>query len=1254
MEQRWKKTINEIRTLFKDYSAEDVAGSLFVLSLWLPNLAGIVKSLYLTSIFANLNESDFVKINKINNYNDFNIFCDRLLKTIPDFPLLEDYVPELDWGDIRYFFGKKNYKIFYGGSISHIYDFLSAYELLYCSQDNIFEERTKRSPSSDLERCLAAQNWIIERIDTQKVILEDNSIESGNFEKPTQSFWKNSIDCFNDVDHLINLLKDVKEFTIRQGELESELLEYDNFSNHVMEGNLLLGYFIKNDDKLFPILPRRFSEVLIEKWSVFFEKSKLLDKDLESIQKKTALSMTNFLEDRFYKKDFVPIVCAVKENGYPGELTYSGYFLGKEKLTLVYVAKPYISKVQIEKIISGLEKKLRTDLSFLLKEPITLGLPRLRKNVQFKSKVTDKKLNIEILLVLAQATTKMIPVRFPKIPSVRIVFLDQFLGVMDEIENAAELSDYLHYLSSIESQVKIPITTFLDKFASFRHSRGVLVYGANEPNLIMLDLQSGSNYRFKNLSIFWSIFPDYTTLLGHPRSWKITDASEYVRLTSRNEFSIILYVHINNMEIFITSPFQKITYEQGAVSDMLMQLLQDYFVRFGNFFSNHKLAQKYDALHIVIFPDGVLEDFDFKHIAHLNPSNNNWRMDIGVLQEELVGMRVVFSEKKVMKKFHDVRTNEMEHKFFSDALDQINSFIDDGKTLKVISEALAKERSKPPRFTIIKEQKSVSFPEFINPQIPTDHEHKLSRKRIAQLALKAGINPGSYNLKEAHKILSKLRVIVIKEINSEVKKHPYKKSILKLISISDALVHDFERKRLSLQNSVNHDVDYSRKKIYASAHSDFVHNHKNNRYLIEKFVQLKPTGRITLDPDRLKYLIALIDKLLEIAAASDNLHYGIFQVGLNISRDFVVTVKYKKDLESMDHLYGEYEAGISLGLLGNESDRVNSEYPIEELLNNLDQNFLVDFGFSLKDLVNILQVLSQWPLCKENEKESTTYNATATEIDRVSNTIIKGFKSNTKKILDFLTLNNKNLLEITGSIEADDIPIWEHNKRPFRYTLRPLMCFNRRYFWGPYSANKVGKIWINITSSGTLPFIVNAPNVNKTLLDNQRLVQARLEKKALEITKKFTPFAERVNYSRRTHPQNIGEFDVLAYLESENIILNIECKDIVGAYCLKDAKTTRDTIFRLDKEKNEDGEMRKVKNPGNLLMVEKRETYLQKEYKKFAQILKWPIKDNPRIISLYVTRQNYWWTFHPPRKTNITFMRVDFLNDYIKSLVEKE
>jgi len=123
------------------------------------------------------------------------------------------------------------------------------------------------------------------------------------------------------------------------------------------------------------------------------------------------------------------------------------------------------------------------------------------------------------------------------------------------------------------------------------------------------------------------------------------------------------------------------------------------------------------------------------------------------------------------------------------------------------------------------------------------------------------------------------------------------------------------------------------------------------------------------------------------------------------------------------------------------------------------------------------------------------------------------------------------------------------------------------------------------------------------------------------------------------HPEELGDYDVLVFLKQINLILNIECKHLNQVFCLKDAKSLREDIFGKEKGK------------GYIEKIIRRENYLEKETKKIIKIMKWPVDKNlPEIISLFVSKNLYWWAINPPYTTNIKFITVDSLGKYISNL----
>lgn len=69
----------------------------------------------------------------------------------------------------------------------------------------------------------------------------------------------------------------------------------------------------------------------------------------------------------------------------------------------------------------------------------------------------------------------------------------------------------------------------------------------------------------------------------------------------------------------------------------------------------------------------------------------------------------------------------------------------------------------------------------------------------------------------------------------------------------------------------------------------------------------------------------------------------------------------------------------------------------------------------------------------------------------------------------------------------------------------------------------------------------------------------------------------------------------------------------------------------------------------------KRETYLKENYEKILSFLKWKINNSLplQVKTFFIMRRNYWWTKFPPFKTDVVFLRIDLLDDFISNLSDK-
>jgi len=1248
MKESFSQGVKEIDQIFKKYSVQDVATSLFVSSLWLPNIASPIKHQLLTAVFASTPPEDFSETSKINTHDDFKLFLQEVYMHLPSFVTLEDFVPEPDWGTIKFYHNEKNYKIFYGNELSNVYDWLMLFQIIYGPFDKEYREHTSRSPNEELAYCLQLQDKIITELNMQAKQNDLTSVIPGYVEVPSLEFWKQASAFYLSFQPQQTVEKAfLDNFSIQAGSLPKSTLTWEAFGDLVFDGRLLQAFFIQLDNKYFPILPRRFTAVLFDGWARVYGSCHEKIADNKSYALRIGGEIHKYIKSRIRNSNIIPVVSAFNSTG-PHETIFSTTFISGNRLILIYIPSPVYSKDETENELNSVIPKIKEALRFIQKSPLRMFHHLDRMVVEYRSHDESRTLTPYLYIVFPQVSTHSMSLRFDKNIPGESIFLDQFLGLIDELDDAEMLASFLDYLEEYSDRIRSPLLSVLDKLGSFKSFFGVLEEGALRFDNIALDPHWGSNMRYSSLSEFWKLYPE-VHYFDHPRSWKLEQETKTrLRMIARGYIGSALYCKIALTHTFITAPFKEMSFEQAKISNLLMECLEDSISAENLLIGKHPFFERYQQLNILFFPLSlVLKDDRFKHLIHLLPSDNYWRLDYGLLKDDIYGLRIVFDDASLFKAFIEATDRAIEVELLLEVLAQVNEIVsyDD---LSMIIEALEKTKVARPRFKIQEIEKPAAFPEFIATNEPTPIHFKMARKRIAELARKIGLSEGYYEFDEAKFKLNDLRRLIVQELNQEVSKYNIKTTIPYLITRIDALNDRYERTRLTIAHSVEQDVDYDRDERLADKHTKYIQMHKNCRYLIEKFVQIQPSGTSAFEDAHFQYLIALVDWLHSFYDTSDSLHYGIHSAGITITDQFIVEVVVEKDLAEKQNEFGKEEKAIELGLIGKYDDRIDTSKKVDVFFEKLNKAFLNELGFTFVNMVGVLKILTYWPGHKANIPVSSFYCSDETEIADVCKSIMDDISHDEiVKIIDFLTLKSRDVICVLGQEEpCDDLPVWEHKKRYARYTLRPLIKIDDKYYWGPYSTMKAGITWTGPLPSGRLPIVLGNSEIQNVIEDRKRTIERELESKSFEITKRYTPYAcSNVDLYKIDkaggYPADLGDYDVLAFLSKKNVILNIECKDITPASCLKDAKTLREKIF------GEQG-----KKDGHFRQINRRQKYLMENLKNIATTLSWPVDltKPPKIIPLYVSRISYWWTKYPPVEVDSIFLRIDLLSNYIENL----
>ncbi len=1235
------------------YSIEDLLKSFFILNQWLPNIASPIKIQYLYTIFESIH--DLLPINnKINSYDDFRQFSQKVISLVPSFSILEDYTPEPDWGDLRYYLQGKFYKIFYGGDLSNPYDFYYAYEIIHKTFEQEYFALLNRSPLKEMQFCLETQDYMLKNLRQEKTGAIENIIP-GYFETPSEDFWKIACEFLDKYDPRNDYNSQILEQYTKELIEPASFPSMETFVDNAYRGRNCMYFFLKIKNAYYPVVPRKWLTVIYDTWGALLKKNyanilKKLEKNEPNVL--IGLNLARFILDRMPEGNVFSLVGSVGSDLKSAhDLIYTAIH-AEDKLFLIYVTPPFFTQNDLDEHLKEVQPKLKQSADLVGQLPTRLGLIAEQQIVEFKSIKGEKSLEPIFLIALPVPLSDMeASIALPEGIVVEIMTLDQVAGIFDEIKDTKELSDLFDYLAREKELARITTAnSYLDKFGSFRDSNGVLVSGALEPDVIMLDFSWGSNFRFKSLKEFWGLYPQ-ENFYGHPRSWTIPadrKTKTGFTLNSRTFLGYAYFQKIGQAAFFINAPVHRMALEDGRINDLIMQSLFDALDIYPHVIEKLNFTQAHNKVQVFFCPSSLtLKEDKLTHLRHLVQEIDLWAMDCTRIGSKDYVVRVVYSREKIEEAFRDSTDRSIQIKLLADVLEQLSTLVFEPNFVKIKKE-IEKEKGKKARFGTFAVTKTVSFPEGIRSILPDEREYKLADKEVATIALGLDIQPGTYSADEGKNKLNALRSKFVQALDLKIKDFNLSNAIPLLLERGNALVHERWLSEAKIKVSLDHEVNYERAERSSERENKFLHWYRIYRYLIEKFVHLQPNGESELDDKHLKELLAFVDRLNHLYVASDFINYELYPLDVIINKDYIISTNDEKhDIAAMEKQYGEDQAKLNLGLIGNKDDTADSSLPLSKYLDELDYSFKKDFGFGLRSFVNVQQVLALWAV-NAKKAESTHYFASTEEISTVCVKSIRSYDtSETNAILDFLTLKPEEILTIKGdNQQTEDVPIWEHNKRLMRFDIRPLIKVDDQYCWGPHSIDRTSRIWVNISSTHRLPSDLDAPAVKAVLDKGHEDLRNSLVEKIKDITLRHTTNVKRDVYLHKhdNSIRDIGDCDVFAFLKNKNILLNIESKIIDPPHSNKDAGRMQRKIFG---ETRENGTTKK----GYLQRVEERAKYLNSNGKDLITKLSWGApSEAPKVISVFVTKMGFWWTKFPPLDTNVRFVEIRLLDDFIKNL----
>ena len=1227
----YKESIKQIKTHITQYSFIDAAKSVYTINAWLPNISSQVKMFLFNQLLKNISPKDFTKIKKVETYSDFTDFAVVLLKLAPDFPMLEDYIPVNDFGEIKYYYNRRFYKVFYGGGYTSMYEYYQIFESTYLPLNDLFVKHLKLNSKNDFSNLLMFLDNTINNLRTKSI---ENKIEQGHIEIPSIDFW---MKCSKFI-KLLNTKQLVESDFVEKfsstpkTKRENTSLETEtNFVEKLYNGEDKL--FIKFEDEIIPLFTRDCIVVLV---NYYANKLETLCKkvDFIEIKKRIDIGIIKFIKDRFNEKNYEILMSSVNEKTKQnGDIIYTFTFQTEEKQYLFYFYDELKQDLNIinQKFINDkvvIEENNNTFYNYYKQQALKLINPK----------------PIFQYLILPNYSTKPQSYKLPKNQKFSYLLLRDFYYIFDEIKIFEEFSKYEEFK---DKNNKVFATDEIDRFAAFKDSNSILIEGAIEPTLINVSPHWGDSYRFESLKKFWNLYPEKSNY-RHPRGWDVKLKYDHiVEMFNKQDKDLINYIKINNSHIFCSCSFKVLTLEQFKITSFLSECLTYNLQKF--YYQIKKINSLSNDIEILIkvFPNTIIDNSNYDHLNYLYPIDEIWKMNMIKTKYGFYLVHFVYNEKLVNENFTNTSNREYENKMIIDFLNSINQISKINK-FSDIKKSINKTLNNKPGYVLHKIRQDYSHIEQISLILPEIKDFKMARNKIANIAKNNSIKEGKYSKKEGLDVINKIKEVITLEIENEVKKLDIT-SLYFFIEQVDELSHRNIVKNRLIQKSKNQEIIYNNEEQLSKEKKEFYRNRKNIHYLIEMFVSSNKNGTKILTEDIYKYLFALTNWLFVILESTDALYYDLNDnCEIEISSDFLVNIIYDETTMLNKNNFVDYRSKQSI----NDNlffSPYSNQSEIDILLNKFDEVFLEEYNFKYRDIFTFLDLLANWDLSKSS---NLCIDISKEKIIEYLSPDIKSDEAN--RIIDFLTLDSsliKSIISPENIIKVDYIPVLEHNKRHHRYTIRPIIknTKSNTYTWGTVSAYKSRSAWNWHLSMGQLPYITQKIKINNLIKSEEKNIQDKIVEISFDKIKKYFSgkyvFKEKELYKldkKGNHPRNLGDFDLLVFSEKYNLILNIECKYIKPSYSMKDSKNDMEKIF-----------YKKGKKKSYISKLIKRQQYLTQNISKIYKNLNLNFNDftKIKIIPIFLTMTHLYWTKFPPLKSDIVFLCINELDEYLDNII---
>jgi hypothetical protein len=1106
-----RECYSEIYNVLKKYKIESAVKYTYLINLYLPNRN--LLDLLVTMNYALKNIENFGD-KEINDYNDLIFFVEEIRGVYKQNPFNTD-IQVHDFGEVYISFNKKSYPIIIGTGHNHSYVF-------NCFLDEIAR---KCNTVIEIEAILEFYKLVIETFKECMPVKYDEY--SFDIVPPSENIFNLMYKKYCDL---------VTCFCINNIHVLMKELSHSN----------QLHYFVR-DNNVY----------------LLFNTSLIIDfvsMNLKRLNEEEQLQISNSTIINQLVNSFEP-------EGNQDRIIYRPLIFDnpKEKPRyipfLVILQRGHLYIVFNEEEYSDKEKfrKIKEDINTLLLAS-NLYIGALEKD-KYKVFPIDKEIKIYYIQIINHININEYGIyMYEDDGYIHFTALD-FMYFILRSEDFAQIDKFIikTYLANC---MNISPDGISGLFEMSLQNDGLIETGALHFGLTMTDLYMAEN---KILDLFKEEFNcipylNDDLLFDNPFEWSTRPYTKSFRYVKRKGTDLVGCVRRDNLTyVFICRNTSHFTFEEMtssnfnsliSIDDLLVNMLDKYWEEL----TKNTFFKK--GVQLFIIPKTKSEEYK----VGLYGYKGNYICGDLNLSHSPNTIRISIDKEKLFKDIMKTEKRDVECSFFIELFRLIDmSYYDCSYIIDLI-----KGDFDLPKLTNVMEVKLTFYKNLTNLGYWGKDENFINiKKRIAIICKNTGIKSQDYRLNEAKHVIRTLQNNLIPDFIELIKEYNRVELHIKLLSLLASLQYDLIVRNMKIhQDDSNVDKELSEKyrKINISGREDSRNKIRYLLYLMENNLKFNDNNNNSNLKD-INDLLAYTDWLIVLQDNSDMFHWNIDSCSIEVDYDYRVNTIFdektkEKNQETTRRVYNS---------ITYFSDLVKPVLENDDLLEAYKQ----DFGYDFRNFIKVMSVLFDtgddrvghevYPDVVKYEEQEL--------IDIIVKNNIVAKKEIAIKILNDITIvpdTLNSVIKNTETINHNFIPIWEREYRPNRLELKPLFLDKSNYYFSPIACYANVKLWINALSGLYPPHESRIPNILETIESEKMVLQKTM---VVDIKNLFDKhnfsnvYKEYKLHKHGTHPEVLGDYDVLAIDKEKKTIWNIESKVLQHVGSISEYAKHQETFF---------------------------------------------------------------------------------------------